>query len=47
MGAQKKLFEILAKQISVRDDKELSLITNNPNIKDQLKNMEEIIISCR
>jgi hypothetical protein len=47
MGAQKKLFEILAKQISVRDDKELSLITNNPNIKDHLKNMEEIIISCR
>ena len=47
MGAQKKLFEILTKQISARDDKELALITNTPDIKDQLKNMEEIIISCR
>jgi hypothetical protein len=47
MGAQKKLFEILTKQISARDEKELALITNTPDIKDQLKNMEEIIISCR
>ena len=47
IGSQKKLFEILTKQISQRDDKQLAVITNNPNIKDDLKKFEMVIINCR
>lgn len=47
MGAQKKMFDILTKQISLRNDNELSRITSNSEIKSSLKVLEEIIISCR
>ncbi len=47
IGAQKKLFEILAKQISIRDEKELANITNTQDIKEQLKRFEDIINACR
>jgi hypothetical protein len=47
IGAQKKLFEILSKQISVRDDKELTKITSTVNVKDLLKTFDEIITESR
>ena len=47
MGAQKKLFEILTKQISKRDDQEIFRITSTANIKDQLKNFDTVINACR
>lgn len=47
IGAQKKLFEILSKQITARHDTELANITNTSNIKDLLINFEEVINKCR
>lgn len=47
MGSQKKMFEILTKQISNRSEIELSRITNTPNIKETLKNFDDVVISCR
>lgn len=47
IGSQKKLFEILAKQISIRDEKELANITNTQDIKDQLKRFEDVINECK
>jgi len=47
IGAQKKLFEILTKQISVRDEKELANITNNQGIKEQLKIFEDVVNECK
>ena len=47
MGSQKKLFQNVSEQISIRDEQFLSDKTNTPNIKDQLKNFEDIINKCR
>jgi len=47
IGAQKKLFEILAKQISLKDEKELASITNTQDIKEQLKRFEDVINECK
>ena len=47
IGAQKKLFEILAKQISIKDEKELANITNTQDIKEQLKRFEDVINECK
>lgn len=47
LGAQKKLFEILSKQITQRNDSELATISSTPNIKDQLKKLEEVLNQCR
>jgi hypothetical protein len=43
IGAQKKLFEILSKQISIKDEKELANLTKTPDIKEQLKRFEDVI----
>lgn len=47
MGAQKKMFEILTKQISIRNDSELSRITANSEIKKSIKVFDEIVSMCR
>jgi hypothetical protein len=47
MGSQKKLFQNMSEQISIRDEQFLSDKTNTPNIKDQLKNFEDIINKCK
>jgi hypothetical protein len=47
IGARKKLFEILAKQISLKDEKELAGITNTQDIKEQLKRFEDVINECK
>jgi len=47
MGSQKKLFQNVSQQISIRDEQFLSDKTNTPNIKDQLKSFEDIINKCR
>jgi hypothetical protein len=47
IGAQKKLFEILSRQISLRDDKELARITSTPNIKESLKIFDTIVSDSR
>lgn len=44
---QDLLFSNLTKQISMRDDTQLEKITNTPDIKNQLKEFEEIIKKCR
>jgi len=47
IGAQKKLFEILSKQISIKDEKELANLTKTPDIKEQLKRFEDVINECK
>ena len=47
IGAQKKLFEILSKQISIKDEKELANLTKSPDIKEQLKRFEDVINECK
>ncbi len=47
LGAQKKLFEILSKQISAKDEATLATITNTPNIKQELYKLEDVIARCR
>lgn len=45
--SQDMLFSTLSKQISKRDDVEISKITSTVNIKDQFKEFEEIIKKCK
>ncbi len=47
MGSQKKLFQNVSEQISIRDEQFLSDKTNTANIKEQLKNFEDIINKCK
>lgn len=47
IGAQKKMFEIITKQISIKNENELTRITNTPNIKDYIKNFDDIVVNCR
>ena len=47
MGSQKKIFEILTTQISLRNDQEISRITSTANIKEQLKSFETVINNCK
>jgi hypothetical protein len=47
MGSQKKLFQNISEQISIKDEQFLSDKTNTPNIKEQLKSFEDIISKCK
>ena len=47
MGSQKKLFQNVSEQISIKDEQFLSDKTNTPNIKEQLKSFEDIISKCK